>query len=78
MGLALDEPDDSLSTFNHNGIDVHMHPDLAEQLKQFGGVVIDFIDNGPQQRGFTITTKVRTQADCSSGCGSSGCEGGEE
>jgi hypothetical protein len=49
---------------------VHIHPDLADQLKPLGGVDIDFIDNGPQQRGFMIRTKSRPEgADCS-GCGS--------
>jgi hypothetical protein len=75
--LALDEPNETFSTFKSNNIDVSMHPDLAEQLKPFGGVAIDYIDNGPHQRGFTISTKIKpTGADCSgchpdsgSGCG---------
>lgn len=54
-----------------------MHPSLVDQLQQFGGVVIDFIDNGPSQRGFTISTKIKPEGlncgSCSSGspgCGS--------
>ena len=55
-----------------------MHPDLAEQLKPFGGVVIDYIDNGPHQRGFTISTKTKPAgADCSS-CGSASDHCGDD
>ena len=54
-----------------------MHASLADQLQQFGGVVIDFIDNGPENRGFTISTKTKPAGmDCGSGsCGSGGCSG---
>jgi Fe-S cluster assembly iron-binding protein IscA len=74
LGLALDEPDNNYSVFKSNGIDVYIHPDLAGQLKPFGGVTIDFVDNGPDQRGFVVDTKVKPQGlDCSQGCGESGC-----
>lgn len=55
-----------------------MHPDLVEQLKPLGGVVIDFVDNGPQQRGFTINTKIKPGAADCSGCGDgdTGCGDG--
>lgn len=70
--MALDEPNASFSTFTSNEIDVQIHPDLAEQLKPFGGIAIDYIDNGPQQRGFTISTKIKPHgADCS-GCAPDG------
>jgi hypothetical protein len=75
LGLALDEPNETFGTYTSNNIDVQMHPDLVKQLEPLGGVVIDFIDNGPQQRGFTINTKTKPEgADCS-GCGtdSDGC-----
>lgn len=76
MGLALDEPDSNCSKFTSNGITVYMHPDLTEQLKPFGDVVIDFVDYGPEQRGFMISTSVKPEGrDCAGGCGS-GC--GEE
>ena len=66
-----------MTPFMADGISVYMAPDLAEQLKPLGGVVIDFVDHGPDQRGFTITTKVKAGGgDCASGCGSGGC--GEE
>jgi len=66
-----------MTPFMADGISVYMAPDLVEQLKPLGGVVIDFVDYGPDQRGFTITTKVKPGGgDCSSGCGSGGC--GEE
>lgn len=75
MGLALDEPNDSYDTYSSNAIDVQIHPDLVDQLKQFGGVEIDFVDNGPHQRGFTIRTKVKPDdSGCSScGSGTDGC-----
>jgi Fe-S cluster assembly iron-binding protein IscA len=38
LGLALDEPDDSYSIYESNGIQVHIHADLAEQMKPLGGV----------------------------------------
>jgi hypothetical protein len=76
LGLALDEPNDSYTTYTSHAIDVQIHPDLDDQLKQFGGVDIDFVDNGPYQRGFTIRTRVKPAgSDCSScasesdGCG---------
>ncbi|MEZ5359184.1 MAG: hypothetical protein R3F48_10185 [Candidatus Zixiibacteriota bacterium] len=52
-----------------------MHPSLVDQLQQFGGVMIDFIDNGPNQRGFTISTKTKPEGmDCGScGTGDHGC-----
>ncbi len=50
-----------------------MHPDLVEQLRPMGGVVIDFVDNGPDQRGFTISTKVKAAG---ADCGSCGTDGG--
>jgi len=78
LGLALDEPDATFSTFTSNNIDVLMHPDLVEQLKQFGGVVIDFIDNGPEQRGFTISTKVKPSGEDCSGCSSASDHCGDE
>jgi hypothetical protein len=79
LGLALDEPNDEFTTYQSNNIDVGIHPQLDEQLKPLGGVVIDYIDNGPQQRGFTVSTKSKPDGmDCSScGTGSSTC-GDEE
>jgi hypothetical protein len=50
-----------------------MHPDLTEQLKPFGDVLIDFVDGGPEQRGFMISTSAKPEGrDCAGGCGS-GC-----
>lgn len=73
LGLALDEPDGTSAKFTSNGIDVYMHPDLREQLKPFGEVVIDFVDYGPDQRGFMISTSVKPAGrDCAGGCGG-GC-----
>ncbi len=52
-----------------------MHPDLAGQLKPLGGLIIDFIDQGADRRGFTISTKMKPQGiDCSRGCGESDCQ----
>ncbi len=74
MGLALDEPDESFTAFTSNGIQVYMHPTLVAQLEPMGGVVIDFVDYGPEQRGFMINTKIKpNSSDCASGCGSGGC-----
>jgi len=52
-----------------------MHPELAEKLKPLGGVAIDYIDNGPEQRGFMITPASKSQGMDCSGCGTSagGC-----
>jgi len=45
-----------------------MHPALAEQLQPFGGIIIDYVDHGPDQRGFTIGMKNKpTGVDCG-GC----------
>ena len=74
LGLALDEPDNGYSQYQSSGIDVFMHPDLVNQMQPFGGVLIDFVDDGPQQRGFVVGTKNKPQGmDCSKGCGESGC-----
>ncbi|MCK5126756.1 MAG: hypothetical protein KAR42_10920 [candidate division Zixibacteria bacterium] len=66
-----------MNSFNSQGIDVFMHQSLVDQLQQFGGVLIDFVDNGSDQRGFTISTKNKPDGlDCGScgtaegGCGS--------
>ena len=53
---------------------MQIHPDLDEQLKPFGGVAIDYVDNGPQQQGFTIRTASRPEGGGCSSCGSA--EGG--
>lgn len=73
LGLALDEPDETCSLFESNGISVYMHPALVEHLESLGGVMIDYIDNGPDQRGFTITTKIKPESTCGGGCGSHSC-----
>jgi hypothetical protein len=73
--LALDEPKDSYSTFSSNSIDVSIDPKLAKQLEPMGGVIIDFVDNGPKQRGFTVSTKNKPKGlDCTEGCGPGGCD----
>ena len=76
--MALDEPNQSYRQYTSNNIDVQIHPDLDEQLKPLGGVAIDYVDNGPQQKGFTIRTVSRPEGEGCSGCNSaeSGC--GEE
>jgi len=67
-----------MNSYESQGIQVYMHPGLVEQLEPLGGVVIDFVDNGPQQRGFMISTKDKPAGSCSSeGCGSEGCGGGD-
>lgn len=68
--MALDEPNAEFVTYNANHIDVQMHPELAEKLKPLGGVAIDYIDNGPEQKGFMITTAAKSQGMDCSGCGS--------
>ncbi len=76
LGLALDEPTDDCSVFEVNKLKIYMQAGLTDQLEQFGGVQIDFIDEGPDRRGFTITTQNKPGgggSDCSSGCSSSGC-----
>jgi hypothetical protein len=76
LGLALDEPNGDYQTFNSNEIEILVHPDLAQQLTQFGGVEIDYVDDGPHRRGFTVATKRKqTGTDCS-GCSPEGCGGG--
>ena len=73
--MALDEPNAGFATYSANNIDVQMHPELAEKLKPLGGVAIDYIDNGPEQRGFMITPASKSQGMDCSGCGTSagGC-----
>jgi len=75
LGLALDEPDSSFYVSESNGIKVYIQPTLSEQLKLMGGVIIDFIDEGPDQRGFVVNTRMKSgHSDCSSGgCGGKGC-----
>lgn len=74
LGLALDEPTDDCSVFEVNNLKVYMQAGLSDQMEQFGGVTIDFIDDGPQRRGFTVSTQNRPgDSDCSSGCPPSGC-----
>ena len=74
LGLALDEPDQNYTLYQSQGIDVYIHPDLDGQLQPFGGVLIDFVDNGPAQRGFVVGTKIKPHGlDCSKGCGEGGC-----
>jgi len=76
LGLAVDEPDDSYSIYESNGIQIHIHTDIAEQLKPLGGVVVDFIDNGPDQRGFLVGTKIKPQGfECTGTCGEGYCGG---
>jgi Fe-S cluster assembly iron-binding protein IscA len=73
LGLALDEPDETCSAYESNGISVYMHPALIEHLEPLGGVIIDFIDNGPDQRGFTISTRIKPESSCGGSCSSHGC-----
>jgi hypothetical protein len=71
--LALDEPDSSSTLFTSNGINVYMHSDLTEQLKPFGDILIDYVDYGPEQRGFMISTSAKPEGrDCAGSCGG-GC-----
>ena len=50
-----------------------MHPDLTEQLKPFGDILIDYVDYGPDQRGFMISTSAKSEGrDCAGSCGG-GC-----
>lgn len=77
LGLALDEPDETCSSFESNGISVFMHPALVEHLEPLGGVIIDYIDNGPEQHGFTITTKIKPESSCGGGCESHACGDGD-
>jgi hypothetical protein len=79
LGLALDEPEEGLTNFNSNGIEVFMHPGLVDQLQQFGGVAIDFIDEGPDRKGFVVATKDKPAGHDCKGCNTdSGCESEQE
>ena len=73
LGLALDEPDDTCSSFESNGITVYMPTALVEHLEPLGGVIIDYIDHGADQKGFVISTKIKPASSCGGGCGTHGC-----
>lgn len=74
LGLALEEPNDDCSVFEVKSLSIYMIAGLSDQLEQFGGVAIDFIDDGPQHCGFTVAPQTKPGgSDCSSGCPSSGC-----
>ncbi len=66
MGLALEESTDGMEKLESNGITAYVDPNLKQMLKQFGGVVIDYISNAYQGSGFSIRVG-------NSGCGSGGC-----
>ncbi|MEE9441844.1 MAG: hypothetical protein V3V99_04180 [candidate division Zixibacteria bacterium] len=77
--MALDEPEEGLTNFNSKGIEVFMHSALADQLQQFGGVSIDFIDEGPDRRGFVIATNNKPAGHDCKGCNTdSGCSSEED
>ena len=75
MGLALDEPENNYNTYNTNGIEVLMHPDLAKQLEPFGGAFVDFVNESAERRGFMIGVKKKPEGlSCGGSCDSGGCE----
>jgi len=77
LGLALDEPESSYNTYETNGIEVLMHPDLAKQLEPFGGAVVDFVNDSPERRGFMIGVREKPEGlSCGGSCESGSC--GEE
>ncbi len=51
--MALDEPNQDDQTFEFGAFRVVVAPDVTEILRQFGGVAIDYVDQGFRQ-GYTV------------------------
>ena len=46
LGMTLEESIDDMIKYSSNSIDAYMEPKLSEYLKQFGKIVIDFMNTG--------------------------------
>jgi Fe-S cluster assembly iron-binding protein IscA len=61
MGLALDEPKTNDERIDADGLTFVATGEVAEVLRSFGGVSIDYVD-GPFKKGFSLA--LREQGAC--------------
>jgi hypothetical protein len=67
VGMALDEPTDEDKTFEIEGRNYCMAPDVEQMVSQSGGLILDYVEDG-MRKGYTINL-----ASAGGGCSDTSC-----